>query len=77
MAASDEGYAVDALRTLRPGVAHRPDRLPQAVWQVLEREVPKGGLRDFMMARPDTFEVVDTPGSKGFTFVVKERYIDV
>ena len=76
MAATTEGRAVDALKTLRPGVAHRPDRLPQAVWQVLERELPKGGLRDFMMARPDMFEVVDTPGSKGFTFVVKEPVLE-
>lgn len=72
MVPTAEGRAVDALKTLRPGVIYRPDRLPQAVWQVLEEEVPKGGLRDFMRARPELFEVIDTPGVKGFEFRVQE-----
>jgi len=67
-----EENALEALLNLPPGV-HRPDRLPRTVWQVLERELPKGGLRSLLVARADLFDVLETRDSKGYTFVVRHR----
>jgi len=40
---------------------------------VLERELPKGGLRAFLVNHVDLFDVLETRDSKGYTFVVRHR----
>ena len=64
--------ALEALLKLPPGI-HRPSHLPRFVWMTLQVELPRGGLRSFLMEYPHVFEVVDNAGSEDFSF---ERKVD-
>ena len=69
----DEKVVIEALLRLLPKKhgRHDPSRFPLPLRQILEHNLPNKGLKAFLVAHSDHFEVHDEGGSKQWTLSIK------
>ena len=68
----DEKVVIEALLRLLPKKRdhHDPSRFPPPLRQILEQNLPKKGLKAFLVAHSDLFEVHGEDGSKKWTLSI-------